>query len=162
MIFLTTGTQLPFDRLVRAVDEWAAKNPDREVFAQIGSGKYKPRHMTFVEKLEPLDYKRYFDNADLVVSHAGMGTIISGLENAKPLVLVPRRAALGEHRNDHQLGTAAKFGNHTLIDIVEDESEVGDRISKKLSSDINVSLGAMKLEPSPALIGRIRDFINGS
>ncbi len=162
MIFVTTGTQLPFDRLVRAVDEWAAEHPDREIFAQIGNGKYQPRHMEFVEKLEPNQYKHYFDKAELVVSHAGMGTIISGLENAKPLVLMPRRAALGEHRNDHQLGTAGKFGHHSLIEIVEKESEIGERLSKSLADSAKVSQGAVKLEPSPKLISRIRDFINGS
>lgn len=161
MIFVTTGTQLPFDRLVRAVDEWAAENPGHEIFAQIGSGKYKPQNMEYVEKLEPNRYKHYFDKAGLVISHAGMGTIISGLESAKPLVLMPRRAALGEHRNDHQLGTAAKFGHHALIDIVESESQIGPRISQSLANNTKLSEGAIKLEPSPELIRRVRDFING-
>lgn len=161
MIFVTTGTQLPFDRLVRAVDQWAAENPGHEIFAQIGSGKYQPANMTFVEKLDPNEYKHHFDRSELVISHAGMGTIISGLENAKRLVLMPRRATLGEHRNDHQLGTAAKFGHHALIDIVENETEIGAKISESLSNNNSVSEGTVKLEPSPELIRRVRDFING-
>lgn len=42
MIFVTVGTQLPFDRLIEMVDE-AAPELDQEIFAQTGSGKYIPK-----------------------------------------------------------------------------------------------------------------------
>ncbi len=45
MIFATVGTQLPFDRLIRALDGWAASNGGVEVFAQIGRGEYEPSHI---------------------------------------------------------------------------------------------------------------------
>ncbi len=47
--------------------------------------------------------------ATAIVAHAGMGTILTALEMGKPLLVMPRRAALGEHRNDHQLATASRF-----------------------------------------------------
>ena len=40
MIFVTVGSQLPFDRLVRAVDDWAAGNGGAAAFAQIGASSY--------------------------------------------------------------------------------------------------------------------------
>lgn len=156
MIFVSTGTQLPFERLVRAVDEWAAES-GIEVFGQIGNSTYLPRHFKFVKNMSPSDYMDYFNRADIVVGHVGMGTIISGLENAKPLVLLPRKASLGEHRNDHQLGTAEKFSSHQLIEVVYEESEVGAAIERRLSS--LGGLEAVVLEPSPQLIARIRDFV---
>ena len=55
------------------------------------------------------EFQRLFARADLVVSHAGMGNIIACLEADKPLVLLPRQAKLGEHRNDHQMDTAEAF-----------------------------------------------------
>ena len=162
MIFLTTGTQLPFDRLVKAVDNWAAANPDKKVFAQIGDGKYTPKNMPYVQRLTPKQYQENFDVAELVISHVGMGTIISGLENAKPLLVMPRKASLGEHRNDHQLGTAEKFGHHKLIHIVEHENQVAEKLDSLLTQYRNLSGAAVKLEASPALLQRIREFVDGS
>jgi hypothetical protein len=44
MIFATVGTQLPFDRLVRGLDQWASRNPQEEIFAQIGQANYIPEN----------------------------------------------------------------------------------------------------------------------
>jgi len=44
-----------------------------------------------------------------VVAHAGMGTILTSLRFCRPLVLLPRKAALGEHRTDHQAATAHRL-----------------------------------------------------
>ena len=49
--------------------------------------------------------------ADAIIAHAGMGTILTALEMGKPLLVMPRRAELGEHRNDHQLATAMRFAD---------------------------------------------------
>ena len=162
MIFLTTGTQLPFDRLVKAVDNWAAIRPEKKIFAQIGDGKYAPKNMPYVQRLTPKQYQENFDVAELVISHVGMGTIIAGLENAKPLLLMPRKASLGEHRNDHQLGTAEKFGHHKLITIVEHENQLAETLNAMLLQYKNAVGGAVKLEASPDLIQRIREFVDGS
>ncbi|MEM1345650.1 MAG: glycosyltransferase, partial [Pseudomonadota bacterium] len=100
MIFLTLGTQLPFERLVRAVDAWAGAR-QAVVFAQIpdpGEGGYVPRHMEWTARLAPEDFTRRCESAQVIVSHAGMGSIITALSLAKPLILMARRSALGEHR----------------------------------------------------------------
>lgn len=110
MIFLTLGTQLPFDRLVRAVDEWCGARGRDDVFGQIadpGDTGYRPQHFDWVAHLPPEDYTTRFASARLIVAHAGMGSIITAMERGKPIVLMPRRADLGEHRNEHQLATAA-------------------------------------------------------
>ena len=64
MIFLTTGTQLPFDRLVRAVDEWAGgQEPGCEIFAQVLPAEqdpYQPKHFKTVARLSPADYADAF------------------------------------------------------------------------------------------------------
>ena len=118
MIFVTVGTQLTFDRLIRAVDAWAEANPGQEVFAQINEGGYQPRHIAFAAHVDPLTFSRRFAEATVVVAHAGMGTIIPALEAGKPLLLLPRLAALGEHRNDHQVGTA-RFGTDPKTSVLD-------------------------------------------
>ena len=109
MIFLTVGTQFPFDRLVKAVDDAAGKGAaGDEVFAQTGGGTYRPRNMKYVEKMERGEFAECVAKARAIIGHAGMGTILVAVEAGKPLLVMPRRAEFGEIVNDHQLATAAK------------------------------------------------------
>jgi len=109
MILLTVGTQLPFDRLVKIVDDWAGKNPQVQIFAQIASGRYIPKHMPYIEFLDEQHYMELFEQADVILAHAGMGSVISSLISSKPVIVYPRKASLGEHRNEHQLATSRKL-----------------------------------------------------
>jgi UDP-N-acetylglucosamine transferase subunit ALG13 len=109
MIFVTVGAQLPFDRLITALDEWAARHSAVSWFAQIGNGAHRPLHLPCTETLSFEDVDRHARMADLIVSHVGMGSILTALRYRKPIVVFPRRADLGEHRNDHQLATAKWF-----------------------------------------------------
>lgn len=124
MIFATVGTQLPFDRLIRAVDDWAGAAPGREVFAQIGPSRLRPRHIEYAQFVSPQDCAQRFQVATAVVAHAGMGTILTALETGKRLVVMPRRAALGEHRNDHQRATVQRFTELRGIEVALDEIEL--------------------------------------
>lgn len=159
MIFISVGTQLPFERLVRAVDEWCSRHPGNEAFAQIGDTRYQPKHMAHAVKLTPRQYEEKLQRASLIVSHVGMGTIISGLEHAKPQVLMPRLAAMGEHRSDHQLSTAAKFSECALIDIVMTEQELSAAISRRLQAGSGHGEAAGAVRTSPELLERIRNFV---
>ncbi|MBT8485799.1 MAG: glycosyl transferase family 28 [Phycisphaerales bacterium] len=124
MIFLTVGGQLPFDRLVHAVDEWATLHPDVECSAQVGVTSRPPSTIPFSAFLEPAELRRRIFEADLVVTHAGMGTILTALELGTPLVVMPRHGARRETRNDHQLATARVFADHPSVSVAWDESEL--------------------------------------
>ncbi|MDE6575714.1 MAG: glycosyl transferase family 28 [Muribaculaceae bacterium] len=106
MIFVTMGTQIPFDRFLRMLDEIAPLMNGEEIVAQTITDKYVPRNFKPTGFIAPDDFNSYVNRARIIVSHAGMGSIISALEAGKPIVVVPRIAALGEHRNEHQLATA--------------------------------------------------------
>jgi UDP-N-acetylglucosamine transferase subunit ALG13 len=110
MIFLTVGTLLPFDRLIRAVDDAFDKGlVDEEVFAQIGKSLYKPRNFESVASLAKELFDGRLKQASGVIGHAGMGTIIMALDHNKPLLAMPRLKKYGEHVNDHQLAIAKRF-----------------------------------------------------
>jgi len=103
MIFVAVGTQFPFDRLVRYVDEWLMSHDVIEpAFAQIGTGDYLPQVMTWEHFIDSETYLEKIKQADLIISHAGMGNIITAIEQQTPIIVVNRQQALGEHRNDHQ------------------------------------------------------------
>lgn len=127
MIFVTAGTQLPFDRLIRAIDEIAV-NLDEEIVVQAKKGAYLPRHVEISEYLSATEYADTMARARLIVSHAGTGTIISALMLGKPVCIMPRRAALGEHRNEHQLATAERFEELQYTHVAYDTRQLQDLI----------------------------------
>jgi UDP-N-acetylglucosamine transferase subunit ALG13 len=158
VIFVTVGTQLPFGRLIRAIDEWAMKNPSVEIFGQIGPGSYKPANFSAREFISPVEFNDLISRAELIVAHAGMGSILTALQLCKPIIIFPRRASLGEHRNEHQLATAKKFlgrpGISVAFDIPELYQLLGDCSSIKGGACIDEYA-------CPELISRIRHWIKG-
>lgn len=130
MIFVTVGTQLAFDRLITAVDEWAGSTPEREIFAQIGPTPLQPRHIEHAQFVSPEECAERMLAAQAIVAHAGMGTILTALELGKSLLVMPRRAALGEHRNDHQLATAQRFAESGRVNVAFDEAELPLRLEQ--------------------------------
>lgn len=133
MILLTVGTQLPFDRLTSAVDKWIAATSSKvEVVGQIGPSDYSPKRFQSQTFFEPDELDALASSAELIISHAGMGSIITALTKGKPIIVVPRLAELGEHRNDHQLATAKKFEGHPFVRVVFDIDKVGVAIDELL------------------------------
>ncbi len=123
MIFCTIGTQAPFDRFVRIVDEVAA-HLNEEVVAQVYKSEYRAKNIRTVDFLPPDEFNKLFGKARLIVAHAGMGTIISALRQRKPIIIFPRIAALGEHRNEHQLATAQKMKELGYVYVANDAEEL--------------------------------------
>lgn len=124
MIFLTVGTQFPFDRLVKAVDNAFDQGlVDEEIFAQIGETTYKPRNFESAASLGKKVFDMYFKKATSVISHAGMGTITMALDNNKPLLVMPRLKKYSEVVNDHQIAIARKFEElgHILVAYQQDD-----------------------------------------
>ncbi|MDD5392004.1 MAG: glycosyltransferase [Thiothrix sp.] len=102
MIFVAVGTQFPFDRLISYVDAWVGQNHEQGV-AQIAGGEYLPQHLRWERFMPATTFNQHLQAAELIISHAGMGNIITALENHTPIIVMNRQHALGEHRNDHQL-----------------------------------------------------------
>jgi UDP-N-acetylglucosamine transferase subunit ALG13 len=157
MIFVTVGEQLPFDRLIQAVDEWASTSK-KEIFAQIGKSRYMPKHISYKAFLTPEEFKEKLFAAEVIVAHAGMGTIITALELGKPVLIMPRQAVLGEVRNDHQFSTAKRFLALNYAIVAFDEVELKDRL-KKLEGPISYQNFVKVTGPSQLLIKTICDFI---
>lgn len=128
MIFVTVGEQLPFDRLIRTMDEWAAIS-GQEVIAQVGATRLKPQHIMYEKHFEFNKFKKIFLSAEIIIAHAGMGTILTAIENKKPLILMPRKAELKEHRNDHQFATIKKIINTPNIYVAYKENDLLDLLS---------------------------------
>lgn len=158
-IFATVGTQLPFDRLLLALDTWAALNPSVPVLAQTGRTSRAYANLTTVPQMDQARFTAAVTQARVVVAHAGMGTILTALELGKPLILMPRRADLGEHRNDHQRDTAAEMRRLSTVTVVEDSIGLCAALQRCLLSDQEHSDRRSGVA-SPALIDALRGFIH--
>lgn len=157
MIFVTVGTQLPFNRLVSAVDIWAADNPSERVFAQIGPDAEPPRFIEYADFISPLEAETLMQQSGLIVAHAGMGSILTALKYQRPILIMPRKAALGEHRNEHQLATARWVEGRPGVHVAWNEADISD----KLNARHEFAVGPLLSESaSDSLIQGIAAFIN--
>ena len=124
MIFLAVGTQFPFDRLVKALDDCLDTGIiDEEIFGQIGETTYKPRNFKAIDFLEKKEFDKTLTEASRVIGHAGIGIIRTAMENDKPLLVMPRLRKYHEVVHDHQVEIARKFEKlgHILVAYSEQE-----------------------------------------
>lgn len=163
MIFLTVGTQLPFDRLVRALDSWAGARDQRAIFGQIadpGPDGYRPKNFPFTDHVPPAEFQQRCRDATLIVAHAGMGSLITAMTFGKPILVMPRRGHLNEHRNDHQFATAGKLGNRPGVAVALDDVALAEKLDAMLAGGGSAA-GGLPPFADDRLIAAVRQAILG-
>lgn len=160
MIFVTVGDQLPFDRLLSYVIDWADKNIYTDIFIQGGNTLYQSSNVKIVNFLSPSDYQKRIKQAEFVISHVGMGTIITAMEYGKQLLMMPRDPSLGECVNDHQFTSAKRFSSFPHINIAFDEEEFNSKLKILLNKSEKTMLNKIGPTASPKLIQAIKEFIH--
>lgn len=159
MIFVTIGTQEPFDRLIAAMDQISLKLAI-EVVAQIStSSKLKVKNMKTLDFISPSDFDKLFNEAELIVAHAGMGTIISALVSQKPLIVFAREKKLMEHRSDHQIATAKYLEELGYLIVARDFEELETKILDFVKDNQIYNSRTISNYASNSLINSIRQDI---
>jgi UDP-N-acetylglucosamine transferase subunit ALG13 len=126
VIFVTVGTnEAPFDRLVGAIDELA---PHEEVVVQYGSSALRPVGATCVDFIPFDELLAFVRRARVVVTHAGVGSIMAALSQGKRPIVVPRLSRYREAVDDHQLPFARRLAARGLVTLLEDESQLAAAI----------------------------------
>ena len=156
MILLTVGMQLPFDRLVRTVDR-VATELNEEIFGQIGNGSHVPINFAYRRAVAPAEFEQKVRDARVIVSHAGIGSLLVAKKYEKPIIFFPRRAALGEHRNNHQLATCSQLEEREGVYMAYDESELRAHL---LAERLLPPRDEMNKQSRFGLIENIRNFIS--
>lgn len=159
MIFVTTGTQAPFNRLVKAMDDIAASLNGEEVIVQAFGVDFETKNVKIVGFLDPSEYTQIFDRARLIVSHAGIGSILSALTKGKPIIVMPRKADLNEHRDNHQYDTTKNMATLGYVPVAYDEEELRTVVTSMLASLIEKEPATIGDHASVTLIDSIRSFI---
>lgn len=111
MIFVILGTQkFQLNRLLKEIDEMCSENLiNEDVFAQIGNSDYKPTNYNFTQFLDKAEFDEMIAKSSVVITHSGVGSIITALKSKKPVVVFPRLSKYKEHVDDHQLEIAEAF-----------------------------------------------------
>ncbi len=120
MIFVTVGSQkFQFNRLLKKIDELIESGDIKEeVFAQIGVSDYIPKNYTYKDFVTQDEFKEYMDKADLIITHAGTGAIVTALKKNKKVIAIPRLSEYGEHVDDHQIQLIDEFKEMNFIEPV--------------------------------------------
>ena len=156
MIFVATGTQFPFDRLIQYMDDWAKEN-NEDVFAQIGDGEYEPKNIQWQRFIGLDEYNDKIQQASVFISHAGMGNIISAKEQGTPIIVINRQAKLGEHRNDHQAEGLKWMGKLAGVYTASTQQELYQQIAKR--EDLAIASGDSE-DNLLTLVDHIDSFIS--
>ena len=132
MILVTLGTQdKTFERLLVTIDEQIKKgNIKDKVVVQAGSTKYESDNMEIHDFLTREEYDEYIKKCDLLITHGGVGTILSGLNNGKVVIATPRLAKYKEHHNDHQKQIVGEFAKEGYILELDDMNDLGKMIKE--------------------------------
>jgi len=120
VIFVTVGTnEAPFDRLVSGVSGLAERE---EVVVQHGASDVRPEGVTCIGFLPFDELVELVRRARVVVTHAGVGSIMVALSQGKRPIVVPRLSRFGEAVDDHQVPFARRLAERGLVVVVEDPS----------------------------------------
>lgn len=145
-IFISVGTQLPFDRLVKRVEQAFVNKPEFKLIYQVGVGGYKPSSGEIFETLTPLQYSKAMGECDVLIAHCGTGSIVSSVEFSKPLICMPRRAEFGEHRNNHQVDAASKMDVNAFY-VLEDDMDLYEIVKSAIERDgVGISTGLVSMK----------------
>lgn len=122
MIFVTLGTQdKTFPRLLKCIEKSIKKGTIKDkVIVQAGSTVYKSSVMEINSFLDMETFKKYLLDADVIITHGGVGTILEALKNNKKIIGCARLEKYGEHVNDHQVQLLERFSEDGYIIYAED------------------------------------------
>ena len=156
MIFVTLGTQdKSFKRLLQGIDECIASGIIKDkVIVQAGYTKYDSKNMKIFDLLDKEEFDKYIRECDLLITHGGVGSILTGLKNDKIVIASPRLAKYNEHMNDHQIQIVSRFSEMGYILAYNEGDNLKDILikSKKFKPKKYVS-------NTDKMIKIIKDFI---
>lgn len=155
--FVSVGNATqPFTRLLEAVCQLAPQLP-QPVFVQFGSAQlFACPHCTGVAFMEMGEFALRVDAAELLILHAGAGSVIHAVRAGKIPVVMPRRADKGEHVDDHQIEFALELEKTGKIIVAHDAATLAQAAVSALQRQ---RLSGKTVAGEPPLVGMVRDAL---
>lgn len=132
MILVMLGTQNnSFERLLKELDRLKEKKIIKEkIIVQAGYTKYESKNLEIFDFIDKDELEKYQSKADIIITHGGVGSIISSLKKDKKVIAVPRLKEYNEHVNNHQLDIVESFSNNEYIIGIKDVKELEEAYKK--------------------------------
>lgn len=141
-VVVTLGTDHhPFGRLVEWVDRWAEAHPDAPCVVQHGTAP-PPRFAEGHAFVDPAAIPALLARSSVAVGHAGPGTILDARRAGRLPVVVPRRHALGEVVDDHQVTFGRWMADRRQAICVENEADLHAHLSAAWNDPSTYALAA--------------------
>ncbi|MCI8427287.1 MAG: glycosyl transferase [Lachnospira sp.] len=140
MIFVILGTQkFQLNRLLKALDKLCEnKTITEEIFAQIGHSNYHPKNYLYTNFLDRLVFEKKMKDSSLVITHGGVGSIITAINEKKPIIVFPRLKKYKEHVDDHQLEIARAFSKKNYVLCCEHTIDLEKMIEKAYQHQFDI------------------------
>ncbi|WP_192986685.1 PssE/Cps14G family polysaccharide biosynthesis glycosyltransferase [Carnobacterium mobile] len=132
MIFVVLGTQkFQCNRLLKELDNLIEHCKIKEpVFAQTGYSDYKPLNYKYTDFMDKNEFEDNIKNCNLLITHSGVGTIITGMKFEKPIIVFPRLKEFKEHIDNHQLEIAETFSKQSFVLLCGKKDSLEEQIAK--------------------------------
>ena len=117
MIFVTLGTQdKEFPRLIEEIDRLIEnKTIKEEVIVQAGCTKYESKNLKILDLISHDEFEKLVSECSLLITHGGVGSILTGIKRGKIVIAVPRLKKYKEHESDHQIQIINEFNKKGYI-----------------------------------------------
>ena len=132
MILVLLGTQNnSFHRLLEEVEKNIKDGTIKdEVIVQAGYTKFQSHRMRIIDLMSKEQLEKFQDEADLIITHGGVGSIVSSIQKGKKVIAVPRMHEYGEHVNNHQKEIVKDFNDKGYIIGIEKVEDLKQAIIK--------------------------------
>lgn len=146
------GTQ-HFDRLLNAVEK-AAPDLPQPIHVQNGHTPFTSTRCHIHKFLEMGEFERMVAEAELLILHAGAGSVIHAVRSGKVPVVMPRLAEYGEHIDDHQVEFANVLADAGFAVAISDADALLDAARQALALQRNLH-SQVSLSPMVKLVGEV-------
>lgn len=132
MILVTLGTQdKDFSRLLKVIDkEIEEKRIKEKVIVQAGMTKYESKNMEIFDLINPDELEKLVKKCNILITHGGVGSILSGVQNGKKIIAAARLKKYREHTNDHQKQIIKEFASRGYLLELRDFNQLGKLLEK--------------------------------
>ncbi len=135
MILVLLGTQNnSFHRLLEEIEKNIKDGTiHEEVIVQAGYTKFNSYKMRIIDLISNEQLEKFQEEADLIITHGGVGSIITSIRKGKKVIAVPRIHEYGEHVNNHQIEIVKTFNEQGYIigiEKVEDLKQALEKVKK--------------------------------
>lgn len=156
MVLVLLGTQNnSFYRLLeeiqKCIDDGIIKD---KVVVQAGSTKFESNNMEIFNLIEQNKFNELIEQANIIITHGGVGSIVTAVKLGKKVIAVPRLKKYGEHVNDHQIQIVETFSKQGFIKGIKDVSEL-----KEALIEINTFIPNKLESNTENIVNIIDDFI---